>query len=58
MEEVISAARSANIHNFVTSLPNGYQTRYEYCSYINMAIHFIIHSFVTSLPKGYQTRYE
>lgn len=27
MEEVISAARSANIHNFVSSLPSGYDTR-------------------------------
>ena len=26
MEEVITAARSANIHNFVTSLPAGYET--------------------------------
>ena len=28
MEEVISAARRANVHNFVTGLPNGYDTRY------------------------------
>merc|ERR1712083_1202667 len=27
MEEVIEAARRANIHNFVTSLPGGYDTR-------------------------------
>jgi len=27
MEEVIAAARKANIHNFVSSLPQGYQTR-------------------------------
>lgn len=26
MEEVISAARRANVHNFVTGLPNGYDT--------------------------------
>ena len=26
MEEVIAAAKSANIHNFVTALPAGYET--------------------------------
>jgi len=26
MEEVISAARKANIHGFVTALPQGYET--------------------------------
>ena len=28
MEEVIDAARRANIHNFVASLPAGYDTRF------------------------------
>ncbi|XP_023344692.1 phosphatidylcholine translocator ABCB4 [Eurytemora carolleeae] len=27
IEEVIECARKANIHNFITSLPNGYETR-------------------------------
>ena len=27
MEEVMDAARRANIHNFVTSLPSGYDTK-------------------------------
>ena len=28
MEEVIEAARQANIHSFIVALPEGYATRY------------------------------
>jgi ABC-type multidrug transport system fused ATPase/permease subunit len=31
MEEVMAAARCANIHSFVSSLPSGYHTRYGSC---------------------------
>ena len=39
MEEVIQAARSANIHQFVASLPEGYSTRVS--SFVKFVCYFI-----------------
>ncbi len=33
MEEVMEAARQANVHSFITSLPGGYETRYVTAKY-------------------------
>ncbi len=38
MEEVMEAARQANVHSFITSLPGGYETRYVHVTAKSMSL--------------------
>ena len=41
MEEVIAAAKSANIHNFVTALPAGYETNVRTVTRKKLTLYFL-----------------
>jgi ABC-type multidrug transport system fused ATPase/permease subunit len=52
MEEVMEAARQANIHSFITSLPGGYETRYVTSKSISLLVGDQVCNIKINFPPG------